>query len=76
LLGAFDRGDLMTTPGVNLTRSLSPGTEVEVLTRYQGRWSPGFVVSAVADDRYVLRRRSDGVVLPTAFTANRVRPRG
>jgi hypothetical protein len=55
--------------------SLGPGTEVEVLTRYQGRWSSGFEVDAVRDDRYLLRRHSDGAVLPTPFTANRIRRR-
>jgi hypothetical protein len=71
----------MTTSGNGGTGHLSPGTEVEVRTRYQGRWAPGFEVDAVhsdpshRDDRYVLRRRSDGALLPVAFHQTEIRPR-
>jgi len=71
----------MTTFGHDSTGHLSPGTEVEVRTRYQGGWAPGFEVDAVhsdpsdRNDRYVLRRRSDGTVLPVAFTQTEIRPR-
>jgi hypothetical protein len=68
-------GDQMTSVGANIQRSLSPGTEVEVLTRYQGRWATGFEIDAVHDDRYLLRRRSDNTVLPAAFAVNQIRPR-
>jgi len=71
----------MTTFGSDGTGHLSPGTEVEVRTRYQGGWAPGFEVDAVHSDpsarnnRYVVRRRSDGAVLPVAFHQTEVRPR-
>jgi len=71
----------MAALGGNTIGGLSPGTEVEVRTRFQGRWASGFEVDAVHgdgsdhDDRYVVRRRSDGVVLPVAFQATEVRPR-
>jgi hypothetical protein len=71
----------MTIFGNDRPGHLSPGTEVEVRTRYQGRWVPGFEVDAVhsdpreSNDRYVLRRRSDGAVLPVAFNQTEVRPR-
>lgn len=65
----------MTSVSSNIQQSLSPGTEVEVLTRYQGRWVAGFEIAALVDDRYVLRRRSDNTVLPAAFRTNQVRPR-
>jgi len=54
----------MAALGGNTIGGLSPGTEVEVRTRFQGRWSSGFEVDAVHSDqkghseRYVVRRRS------------------
>ena len=54
---------------------LTPGTEVEVFTRYQHHWATGFEVVSVDNDRYHLRRRSDGSVLPAHFGANQIRPR-
>ena len=54
---------------------LLPGTEVEVRNRYVRGWSGGFQVAAIDRDRYRIRRRSDGVVLPAAFTSTDVRPR-
>jgi hypothetical protein len=71
----------MATLGTNPFGRLSPGTEVEVRTRYEGRWASGFEVDAVhrdggdRNDRYVVRRRSDGAVLPVAFHAAEIRPR-
>jgi hypothetical protein len=50
---------------------------VEVRSRFNGTWVPGFEVAEVHDvdtDRlYRLRRCSDGVVLPTHFGADEVR---
>jgi len=55
---------------------LSTGTEVEVLTRYEHHWTSGFEIAAVdADDRFQLRRHSDGAVLPASFSASEIRPR-
>jgi hypothetical protein len=54
---------------------LPTGTEVEVLSRYEGRWTTGFAVEAVHPDGYRLRRHSDGYVLPVAIPTPHVRPR-
>ena len=56
--------------------TLSPGTEVEVLTRYRRTWATGFEVASIDNDRYRLRRRSDGTVLPAPFAPSDIRPRG
>jgi hypothetical protein len=52
---------------------LLEGTRVEVRTGFDGSWSSGFVVDAVTDTGYVLRRRSDSDVLPGEFPVDRVR---
>lgn len=54
--------------------SLEPGTRVEVRGRFEGRWSRGFEIAGVEDDRYRVRRMSDGWVLPATFTAEELRP--
>ena len=45
-----------------------PGTRVEVRSRFEDHWSRGFEISEVVNndgrDRYKVRRRSDGSVLP------------
>jgi hypothetical protein len=64
----------MTNVVVSQFPALSSGTEVEVHVSYQDHWARGFEVAAVDADRYVLRRRSDHVVLPVAFAAHDVRP--
>lgn len=47
---------------------MKPGDRVEVRTRYDGSWARGFTVAAVAaQGRYVVRRDSDGRVLPAEF---------
>jgi hypothetical protein len=55
--------------------SFRTGTEVEVLTRYEGHWVSGFAIASVDQDRFRLRRHSDGVVLPVSFSANQLRLR-
>ena len=65
----------MTAFDAEITALLSTGTEVEVLTRYEPRWTTGFEIAAVDDDKFLLRRQSDGAVLPAAFRANELRPR-
>lgn len=63
-------------PEVTHAVVLATGTEVEVLTRYEPHWASGFEIASVADDdRFLLRRHSDGAVLPKLFRANRLRPR-
>lgn len=54
--------------------SISAGTTVEVLCRFDDRWTTGFTVVDVADDGYRLRRRSDGSILPAWFPADQIRP--
>ncbi len=48
-------------------RLLAPGTRVEVRRRYDDRWTRGFEVAALEGDGYLVRRTSDGTVLPTPF---------
>jgi hypothetical protein len=54
------------------------GMNVEVLTRFQRTWARGFRIARVLDDddcsRYEVERRVDGVVLPTAFVTEELRP--
>ncbi len=53
---------------------MEPGTKVEVMSRFDGSWSRGFVVAEALDDgRYRVRRISDGAVLPTEFEADELR---
>ena len=68
-------GELMSPTERKSRESLPPGTEVEVLTRYQPRWAPGFAIDATGDDGYTVRRRSDNSVLPATFPADQIRRR-
>jgi hypothetical protein len=52
-----------------------PENEIEVRSRFDGRWVGGFEIAATDDDRFLLRRRSDGAVLPVPFPADDIRPR-
>jgi hypothetical protein len=65
----------MTAFDAGTTRLLRTGTEVEVLTRYERHWASGFEIASVDDDRFRLRRHSDGAVLPASFSASEIRPR-
>lgn len=56
------------TPSAGGARPLAPGTKVEVRRRYDDRWARGFEVAAVDGDGYLVRRRSDGSVIPTPFS--------
>jgi hypothetical protein len=49
------------------TRDLEPGTCVVVRNRFNGRWTPGFVVHEVIEGGYRIRRDHTGAVLPTVF---------
>lgn len=44
--------------------SLPVGTHVEVRSEFDGSWQGGFVVDEVTEVGYLLRRESDGAVLP------------
>ena len=57
-----------------MTHSFAPGTEVEVRSTFDRTWKRGFVVDQPAEQGYLLRRRSDGAVLPTPFPPDAIRP--
>ena len=52
---------------------LEAGTRVEVRNSFDGRWRRGFTVEAIGNDGYLLRRHSDGTVLPKEFPPEEVR---
>ncbi len=49
------------------------GQEVEVRTHYTGSWSPGFKVVEVVSEGYIVRRGSDGGLLPAVMPVADVR---
>ena len=49
------------------------GTYVVVRNRYVGTWSRGFKVAEEVDDGYLIRRVSDGAVLPEVIGHDEVR---
>ena len=57
-----------------MTYSLQPGTDVEVRSTFDRSWKRGFVVEQASEQGYFLRRRSEGAVLPAAFSPDAVRP--
>jgi len=65
----------MTPLDAAKTTSFTTGAEVEVLTRYEGHWASGLAIASVDQDRFRLRRHSDGVVLPVSFSASQLRLR-
>lgn len=58
-------------------RGVNIGVRVEVRARFDQRWARGFelveVVQDKGEDRYRVRRRSDGSVLPALFVDDDVR---
>ena len=52
----------------------NPGTPVMVRNRFDGAWVAGFELTAVKEQSYEVRRRSDHVVLPARFDESEVRP--
>jgi hypothetical protein len=54
---------------------LGAGTPVDVRSRYVGTWSRGFEVAEIVGDTYLVRRLSDGTVLPSEFSSDDVRMR-
>ncbi len=54
-------------------RGLGDGAHVEVRNRFDGRWNRGFVIDAVLETGYRIRRTSDDQLLPTVFTDDEVR---
>ena len=71
-MASFDVADLAPDPH---TTPAAPSGEVEVRTRFDGRWAPGFEVVSVDRDSCRVRRLSDGVILPASFPSDDVRPR-
>jgi hypothetical protein len=53
---------------------LAPGTPVEVRSRFDAQWARGFVIAGTNQQGYVLRRLSDGAILPVSFTLSDLRP--
>ena len=66
---AVRKGEIVATELSELT----PGVEVEVRTRFTATWAPAFEVVRVVGDRVLVRRRSDGAVLPVALGLDDVR---
>ncbi len=50
------------------------GEQVEVHTRFNDSWVPGFEIAEVADSGYRVRRRSDGTLLPNVTSESDLRP--
>jgi hypothetical protein len=73
----LDGGDMITptdpTSAVGAPPELLPEAEVEVRSRFDQRWAPGFVIVALDADGYRIRRVSDGAELPTRFSRDEIR---
>ncbi|MGI8938218.1 MAG: hypothetical protein ACR2JF_08415 [Iamia sp.] len=59
-------------PGTD-ERILEPGTKVEVRDGFEGHWNGGFVVEALTDAGYAVRRTSDDTVLARPLLRSSVR---
>ena len=59
-----------------LAGDLGPGARIEVRSGYGHSWARGFEVADVDEGEILVRRVSDGHVLPEAFDPNEVRPAG
>ena len=58
-----------------MVRTLQVGEAVEVHTKFNDKWVPGFEVGEVLDDgRYRVRRTSDGSWLPNVTGDDDLRP--
>ena len=53
---------------------LGVGSAVDVRNRFVGTWSDGFEVAEHVNDGYLIRRSSDGAILPDVLGQNEVRP--
>jgi hypothetical protein len=62
--------DVVATPNA---AELRIGRRVEVRNRFDQRWTGGFEVAEAKPEGYVLRRLSDGAVLPATFPPEDVR---
>ena len=59
---------------VIIGEAVDAGTRVEVRSRFDHSWSRGFEVEERTDAGYRIKRVSDGMVLPTEFSDDDVRP--
>jgi hypothetical protein len=64
----MSRGERDSTPGL-----FRAGEWVQVRNRFNGRWSPGFVVERRLESGYVVRRVRDDSVLPEPVACSDVR---
>jgi hypothetical protein len=53
--------------------ALQTGTRVEVRRRFDGSWTRGFEIAGTTAEGYLVKRLSDGSVLPVAFDPEEVR---
>ena len=60
-------------PAAEAGESLEAGMRVEVRRRFDQRWARGFEVVEVTESGYLVRRLSDGMVLPAEFSADDLR---
>lgn len=72
-MGEVDVDDTAVRPSAETDGAMAPGTRVEVRRRFDLKWARGFEVAEVVKDGYRILRRSDGTVLPVAFSAEEVR---
>lgn len=63
-----------TTATATSTEFVAIGTRVEVRNLYLQTWSRGFQVAGIVSDAYLIRRLSDGTILPRSFAAEDIRP--
>ena len=69
--------DSSTHPTVDAAATPPPSQEVEVWSTYEGTWVAGFELAAPpepeGDTGFLIRRRSDGMILPERFGGDRIR---
>ncbi len=65
----------LNTPVSEPTIAFAVGTSVDVRNRFVGSWSSGFEVAGHVADGYLIRRLSDGSVLPDPLSFDEVRSR-
>jgi hypothetical protein len=66
--------DMEEGTGIGIDVPIDAGTTVEVRSRFDQRWTKGFTVADVTEEGYLLRRQSDGTVLPAWFPREQIRP--
>ncbi len=64
---------LIREPDNALEDVMQPGMRVEVRSRFDQSWARGFEIAEVVEGGYLVRRLSDGKVLPIAFSDDDLR---